>query len=399
MAASTIPNSGGPGSPIELSPITIAVRDKVIEKFAGQPLDEMNSSVKALLSTEEDEQKRLGILAARVYILRQRILSIAEVDPDRVVISSSPKTKDLVDDNANDTDDNDSESVTGEWTRLRILEDCEVNGVRFPKTVIIDVQNADAERLLENGKAELIEQREQAPEAETEAEAGMPPEAAAAIDMSAENAVMAAAETPSEAIAASDEKPEEATAQPADSAHLSNTEAEDPSTMLEALSDEPSAKGEPVSNEAADEPTIDTKENTATGEAVIEAPSAAEVTAALEALGANNSDSTDDVGSNDPANDAADVAAELAALSETSESPDAEDDTSEDAAEVAAALEAASAAMAAGPSNSDISDLPAAGSEQDGEDESGDKPAGWFEAQQEAETSKRRAEKSSDGEE
>ena len=397
MAASTIPNSGGPGSPIELSPITIAVRDKVIEKFAGQPLDEMNSSVKALLSTEEDEQKRLGILAARVYILRQRILSIAEVDPDRVVISSSPKTKDLVDDNANDTDDNDSESVTGEWTRLRILEDCEVNGVRFPKTVIIDVQNADAERLLEKGKAELIERSEPDPAQETEAEAGMPPEAA--IDMSAENAAMAAAETQSEAVAASDEKPEEATAQPADSAHLSNTEAEDPSTMLEALSDEPSAKGEPVSNEAADEPTIDTKENTATGEAVIEAPSAAEVTAALEALGANNSDSTDDVGSNDPANDAADVAAELAALSETSESPDAEDDTSEDAAEVAAALEAASAAMAAGPSNSDISDLPAAGSEQDGEDEGGDKPAGWFEAQQEAEKSKRRAEKSSDGEE
>ena len=68
MAASTIPNSGGPGSSVELSPVTIAVRDKVIEKFAGQPLDEMNSSVKALLSTEEDEQKRLGILAARVYI-------------------------------------------------------------------------------------------------------------------------------------------------------------------------------------------------------------------------------------------------------------------------------------------------------------------------------------------
>ena len=47
MAASTIPKSGGPGSPIELSPITIAVRDKVIEKFAGQPLDDMNSSLKA----------------------------------------------------------------------------------------------------------------------------------------------------------------------------------------------------------------------------------------------------------------------------------------------------------------------------------------------------------------
>ena len=47
MAASTIPNSGGPGSSVELSPVTIAVRDKVIEKFADQPLDEMNNSVKA----------------------------------------------------------------------------------------------------------------------------------------------------------------------------------------------------------------------------------------------------------------------------------------------------------------------------------------------------------------
>ena len=90
MAASTIPNSGGPGSSIELSPVTIAVRDKVIEKFVDQPLDEMNESVKQLLSREEDEQKRLGILAARVYILRQRITKISEGDADRVVGSAAP---------------------------------------------------------------------------------------------------------------------------------------------------------------------------------------------------------------------------------------------------------------------------------------------------------------------
>ena len=72
MAASTIPNSGGPGSSIELSPVTIAVRDKVIEKFVDQPLDEMNESVKQLLSREEDELTAQHPLA-RVFILRQRI--------------------------------------------------------------------------------------------------------------------------------------------------------------------------------------------------------------------------------------------------------------------------------------------------------------------------------------
>ena len=57
MVATTIPNSGGPGSPHELSPITIAVRDKVIEKFQHEPLDQMNESVKKLLSQETEEKK------------------------------------------------------------------------------------------------------------------------------------------------------------------------------------------------------------------------------------------------------------------------------------------------------------------------------------------------------
>ena len=60
--ATTISNSGGPGSPTGLSPVTIAVRDKVIEKFQDEPLDAMNESLKMLLSKEQDEQKRLGIL-------------------------------------------------------------------------------------------------------------------------------------------------------------------------------------------------------------------------------------------------------------------------------------------------------------------------------------------------
>ena len=388
MAASTIPNSAGPGSSVELSPVTIAVRDKVIEKFADQPLDEMNESVKALLSKEEDEQKRLGILAARVYILRQRILSIAEADPDRVISGTSPKPKDLG--SAESVDTGETETAASEWTRLRILEDCEVNGVRFPKTVIIDVKSADAERLVENGKAELIKESEPAPVA---------PEAApeAEIDAPAEDAEPAAAETQTEDAAPADDQPEEAAAEPADDADLSSTEADDPSAMLEALSDEPSADSDPVSDDAADEPAIDTQEESASGEAVIEAPSAAEVTAALEALGAGGSDDTGDTDGDESAEDAADVAAELAALSAASDSPEGAEETSEDAAEVAAALEAASAAMAAGPSNTDISDLPAAGAEQDEDEDGSDKPAGWFEAQQNAEKAARGEDSAEDG--
>ena len=388
MVASTIPNSGGPGSSIELSPMTIAVRDKVIEKFVDQPLDEMNESVKQLLSREEDEQKRLGILAARVYILRQRISKIAEGGPDRVVSSAEPKASDLMPSNGEVADE---ETGTSEWKRLRILEDCEVNGVRFPKTVIIDVKSADAERLVESGKAELIEESESAP-AVAEAEVEAAPEAG--IVEPAEDTAPSATETQPEDAAPADDQPDEAAAETVADAEISETEADDPSAMLEALSDEPLAESDALSNEASDELIIDAQDDASSGEAVIEAPSAAEVTAALEALGAGSSEDPSDINEDETAQDAADVAAELAALSTASDSPDNTEETSTDAADVAAALEAASAAMAAGPSNTDITDLPAAGAEQ--ENSGNEKPGGWFEAQQNAEAAKRDGDKSDD---
>ena len=274
MAASTIPNSGGPGSSIELSPVTIAVRDKVIEKFTGQPLDEMNNSLKALLSKEEDEQKRLGILAARVYILRQRILSIAEADPDRVVTSASPKVEDLASDEH--AGPSEIETSASEWTRLRILEDCEVNGVRFPKTVIIDVKSADAERLIENGKAEMIEESEPAQAAvETDAE----PVSEVSANSPAE------AETQSDNSTPADEQPEDALAE-----QLRKPTKQLKRLTIQALCSRHCQKSRATaddvsSDEAADEPNVAQQGDSEPSEAVIEAPSAAEVTAALEALG------------------------------------------------------------------------------------------------------------------
>ena len=73
MASATISNSGGPGSTIQLAPETIRVRDAVIERCENQTLEQMNEFVKSLLANETDELKRLGVLAARVFILRQRI--------------------------------------------------------------------------------------------------------------------------------------------------------------------------------------------------------------------------------------------------------------------------------------------------------------------------------------
>ena len=394
MAASTIPKSGGPGSSVELSPVTIAVRDKVIEKFADQPLDEMNNSVKNLLTHEEDEQKRLGILAARVYILRQRIANIAGGEQERVITSASPKADDLMPSDTNATDGATNGAEASEWTRLRILDDCEVNGVRFPKTVIIDVKSEDAEKLISSGKAELA----------AEDPAPSTSEAAPSNDQTADAETT---DTQAESDRADDN---DAVTDAPEVAHTADTDEndsdesdDDPSALSAALEDEPAAETE-VEEPQKPEEEAPGAEPEPTSEAILETPSAAEVTAALEALSGSDTEdeattsteakaTQDAVVAEDNIDEAADVAAELEALSATLASEGNED------ANVAAELEAAAVAIAAGPNDPDTSNLPAAGEEKGGNsDDDADKPDGWFEAQQSAEALKREAEKSDDEE-
>ena len=46
------------------------------------------------------------------------------------------------------------------WMRLRIVDSSEVNGVRFPSGVVIDVKREDGEKLIELGKADFISTEE-----------------------------------------------------------------------------------------------------------------------------------------------------------------------------------------------------------------------------------------------
>lgn len=158
MARTTLSNSAGPGSSTPLAPQTIKVRDAVIAKCDDQSLDEMNEFVKGLLERETDELKRLGILAARVYILRQRIMALMESG----ALNGKEKKLDFIDPSPAQPDDEidgfadiDDSSDDTNWMRVRIIENCEVNGVRFPSGVVIDVHADDANKLIEYGKAEL----------------------------------------------------------------------------------------------------------------------------------------------------------------------------------------------------------------------------------------------------
>ena len=60
------------------------------------------------------------------------------------------------------TDIKDPEAIGSDntWMRLRIVDSSEVNGVRFPAGVVIDVKREDGEKLIESGKAEFISTEE-----------------------------------------------------------------------------------------------------------------------------------------------------------------------------------------------------------------------------------------------
>ncbi|PQM58811.1 MAG: hypothetical protein CML40_09220, partial [Rhodobacteraceae bacterium] len=136
---------------LKLAPETMRIRDAIIEKYSDTSLDILSSKLQALITDETDTGTKLGIFSARVEILRMRFAEIAD----------KKYVKDNELEEAKDTDGDseiseDNEDLKEGWMTLKILEASEVNGVRFPEGVKIDVHADDAKKLLGSKKAELV---------------------------------------------------------------------------------------------------------------------------------------------------------------------------------------------------------------------------------------------------
>jgi hypothetical protein len=257
MKSAALTNGSGPGSSIALSPTSIRVRDAIIEKFIDKSLDELNSFLTSALDSERDEAKRIGILAARLYILRMRISKISEfnqngmipaietVSPHELVNTSQHLDESLIED---ETLAETSDQLV-EWNELLTIEDGEVNGVRIPSGVAITVGKEDAVRLIETGKAKMI--KEDAAAEEPSSEQDLLPDAPAMPDgeLEAEPSADAKAEQSGEIPADADEETPEFSLEDAGMSAAENTpdltepEAHEPSSVEteqtpDAVSDE-----------------------------------------------------------------------------------------------------------------------------------------------------------------
>jgi hypothetical protein len=234
MASATISNSGGPGSTIQLAPETIRVRDAVIARCENQTLEQMNEFVKSLLTNETDELKRLGVLAARVFILRQRIHSLGT--EGQVVDAKNLLDGTYVSDVATIAAEASPEApAQSGWTRLRILKECEVNDVRFFGGAIVDVRAADAEPLIKSGDAEIQQESKPATSApattksdDAEPPAKASPKAPPAIEDPVPTKTLEASSTPKVSEAAAAFEPAEPTPETAPADAVSSAELDAP---------------------------------------------------------------------------------------------------------------------------------------------------------------------------
>jgi hypothetical protein len=161
MSTASLSDGAGPGSSISLAPETIRVRNALIEKFSGEPLEDMQSFMANALAHETDELRRLGILAARIYLLRNRVAKLKEFNRDHQ-LPSIPKldpttlSLSLPNDEPVISDDEPNDEQTESWSRIKMIEPGEVNGVRFLAGTVIDAKKADADKLIDSGRAVRI---------------------------------------------------------------------------------------------------------------------------------------------------------------------------------------------------------------------------------------------------
>jgi hypothetical protein len=236
-----------------LAPEIEAARDQIVDHFEDKPFSELKTFVQKLLEIEEDETKRLGALAARVYMLRKRIIDFEETV--ELVPAEEPTAR---------RDMSDEPNTGNGWARVRVLENCEVNGMRLPEGIIVDVSTEDAQRLIDSGHAELREAAEpdlseDDGEFDASESADLPDSEDDADDADAEDAPEPedeADETDDEADETDDEADEVAEADTPDEETLAAAEIAD-----DAEADAPDAESAPDAEAVPDEQVLDTSDH------------------------------------------------------------------------------------------------------------------------------------------
>ena len=140
-----------------LTPYTLADRNETLIKYANYSFTAALEEVKEELKVEKDFHRRLGLLAAKSWILRKK-LYVTLHDPYISALSEIEDTD--IFDGLDEDDYNDYDSLFDEDTpevkiEILMLKQTTVGGKKIAKDTIVEIEEKETKSLIKAGNAKL----------------------------------------------------------------------------------------------------------------------------------------------------------------------------------------------------------------------------------------------------
>ncbi len=145
---------------MDFSEKIIDKKEELLDEFENLSLDEISKKLKQIENRDDDFIFKIAYLAARISVLNKRIQALIDENSanDNVVSENIDDSSNIVERIIKSSKK--PKDIPVEWVRVQIKETTEVNGVRFPSGIQIDVTNEDAKQMIEGDKAILLEESE-----------------------------------------------------------------------------------------------------------------------------------------------------------------------------------------------------------------------------------------------
>jgi hypothetical protein len=146
-----------------LSPITLKARNEILVEFGDHTFDHALDEAKSLLENEKNSSTRLALLAAKSWIIRNKVYammnepfvySLNELENTNIFSGSEEDSGGGLDGLFDDDDDDDA---VDENVEVSIIKAITRGGVKIAKDMVIKVSKGDAEKLISEKKAKYLD--------------------------------------------------------------------------------------------------------------------------------------------------------------------------------------------------------------------------------------------------
>ena len=145
-----------------LSPIMEKARNKILVQYSDSTFDEALDRVKSSLKTENDMASRLALLAAKSWIIRNKVhvlinepftYSLSEMEGTNIFSENEDEDEDTVGGLFDDDEDDDENEGNSAKVKIVIIKATTLSGDKLLKNAAIEVGKDDAEKLVLEKKA------------------------------------------------------------------------------------------------------------------------------------------------------------------------------------------------------------------------------------------------------